>query len=103
MKNLSYEEFKIVVSSKTPVLIEFWSPACFACDKAESYLLKLENAYKNKINIAKININDFVDLIEMYSVSKLPTFILFKETKELMRVVGFGNGDLLEREIRKCF
>ena len=103
MKNLSFEEFKVAIDSVLPVLIEFWSPACFACDKAEPYLIKLENAYKSKFTVAKTNINDAVQLVDMFSISKLPTFILFKETKELMRVVGFGNGDLLEREIRNCF
>lgn len=101
MKNLTLEEFNSSIKSFVPTFIEFWSPLCTVCMKAEGFLNKLEQAYKDKIVLAKINIDDSVQLNEIYSINKLPTFILFKNSIELVRVTGFKNEIELERAIRQ--
>jgi len=83
-----------------PVLIEFWSPLCTVCDKAEVFLEKLQKSYKSKFVVAKINIDNANELIEKYSIAKLPTFILFKGSDILTRCVGFKEGLELEKLIR---
>jgi thioredoxin-like negative regulator of GroEL len=100
MKDLSLEEFEETIKSSTSTLIEFWSPACFACIDAETFLLKLEQAYKNRCNLAKVNVEQS-DLIATYNLIKLPTFILFKNSVELARVTGYKNKENdIERIIR---
>jgi thioredoxin 1 len=101
MKSLSLEEFNLAIKSFVPILIEFWSSSCLVCEVAERYLEKLGQAYQNKIVLARINIDCLLQIIELYSISKLPTFILFKNSIELMRVTGFKNEFELEKAIRK--
>jgi thioredoxin-like negative regulator of GroEL len=115
VKNLTLEEFNSLIhlyvplksapfarkQSFVPILIEFWSPLCTVCIKAESFLNKLEQAYKGKIILAKINIDNSAQLNELYSINKLPTFILFKNSVELVRVTGFKNEIELEKAIRQ--
>ena len=86
MKDLSLEDFEVAIRSFMPLIIEFWSPLCTVCDKAEVYLEKLQNAYKNRISVAKINIDNANELILKYSIDKLPTFILFKCSDRLLNV-----------------
>jgi thioredoxin 1 len=100
MKDLTLEEFKTQIKSVVPIIIEFWSPLCSVCDKAEEYLEKLHYAYKNRISVAKINIDNASSLIEQYSIKKLPTFILFKNSEILTRTYGFKDGLELEKLIR---
>jgi thioredoxin 1 len=101
MKSLTYDEFENTIKSFVPVLVEFWSPVCTVCEKAEVYLRKLEQVYQNKITITRINIDSATQLIDIYSIRKLPTFVIFKNSIELARVVGFKNEIELEREVRK--
>lgn len=100
MKNLSFKSFEEVIKSNTPTLIEFWSPTCFSCIDAEKFLLKLEQAYENRCNLAKVNIEQG-RLITTHNLTKLPTFILFKNSVELARVTGYKNKENdIERIIR---
>jgi thioredoxin 1 len=100
MKKLNYEEFNISISSLSPILIEFESSLCSVCEKANLFLKKLENAYNNKIIISKINIDEQISLISTYSLIKIPTFIFFKNSLELTRIVGFKDGIEIERFLR---
>lgn len=98
MKNSSYSEFKLLISELT--LVEFWEQSCIPCQHAEKYLEILQHAYQGKCNIIKINILEEAHLIEIFSITKLPTFILFRNSVEIERVLGFKNKDLVEKMIR---
>jgi thioredoxin 1 len=99
MNNLNNEgELKQVVSIGAPVLLEFWSSSCSSCVEAEKFLLKLEQIYNKKCSFIKISIDQATQLIDQYSISKLPTFILFNNSVEQVRIVGFKNK---EKEIEK--
>lgn len=101
MKSLTSEEFNSEIQSFIPVLIEFWDVSCKICAKAEIFMNKLEQAYKGKLFIAKINLADALVLLDLYSVSKLPTFILFRSGRELTRSIGFRDEITLEKTIRE--
>jgi thioredoxin-like negative regulator of GroEL len=100
MKKLTFDELQTSIKSFIPTLVEFWSPVCNVCEKAEKYLEELEYAYQNKIHVSKINVNDELQLLELYSIRRIPTFVLFKNSIELARTVGFKDGNDLEKVIR---
>jgi len=100
MKELTLEEFYTAINSPILVLIEFWSRQCIYCEKAEEYLIELEQAYKVRIIIAKVNVEMIFQLASMYSISRLPTFILFKNSIEVTRIIGYKNKNDIERLIR---
>jgi len=97
MKNLTAIELKDFISSLS--LIEFFSEECYACFLAESFLVELEKAYENKCKIAKLNVIEHKQIISVYNINKLPTFVLFNNFKELNRGVGFRKSDI-EKMIR---
>jgi thioredoxin-like negative regulator of GroEL len=101
MIDLNQEAFNRQI--KEFALIEFWSSACSVCDKAEVYLDKLVKAYGSKIFIAKTNLDKTAQFIETYSISKLPTFILFRNSLEIARIQGFRNEQDIEKMIRQHF
>jgi len=100
MKQIDKKEFEKTIAMKVPVLIEFWSSSCIACDKAETFLKKLNEVYRSKVIIAKIDVLNNLDLVKKYDVLKVPTFILFKDSNELHRIVGFKNDVEFEKQIR---
>jgi thioredoxin 1 len=103
VKSLTLEEFNLAIKSFVPILIEFWSQLCTACENAEQYLEKLELVYRGKMIVARVDINNLSlnQLNDVYSINKLPTFILFKNSIELVRVTGFRNEIELEKAIRQ--
>lgn len=67
-------------------MIEFFSENCAPCKILEPILNEIEK--ENKVTIAKINIDNNKDLIEVYDISSVPT-ILFLD----------GKGNILDRKI----
>ena len=90
-----------VVQSKTPVLVDFWAPWCSPCKLAEPVLEELSETYKDKVSIAKLNVDENQATSEKYSVMSIPTTILFKSGQEIGRQIGFAGKQAFEDLIKK--
>lgn len=90
MLELTKETFKDeVLESPVPVLVDFWATWCGPCQMmlpiVEQVSKKLDPA---KAKIVKVNADDQAELAEEYAVMSIPTFILFKDGKEVERLSG---------------
>jgi thioredoxin 1 len=89
------------LKSDIPVMLDFWSFKCPACEQANVFLLKLEEAYKDKIKIIKVNVEQEFELTKRFMIGSIPTFIFFKNEQIQSRIIGFKGQAVLEKEIRK--
>lgn len=87
-----------VLFSDIPVLLEFWSTECIACEKANPYIVELENCYK--IKVVKIDSSVVTKKVVEYGITKLPTFIIFDRGKIIARIEGLLNKYQIEKELR---
>lgn len=86
---LNSENFESeVLKSSIPVLVDFWTEWCGPCKMMTSIIEELSSEYKDKIKIAKLNLDEAEDIAAQLGIMSIPTFILFNQEKEISRLSG---------------
>ena len=77
-----------VLDSETPVLVDFWAEWCVPCHMVSPVVEEIGLEKGADLKVAKLNIDENPDATRRYGVMSIPSLILFKEGKEVARVVG---------------
>ena len=77
-----------VTKSDKTVLIDFWASWCGPCRMMSPVIDQIAEEMGDSIKVGKINIDEERDLAIQYDVMSIPTFIVFKNGKEVNRSVG---------------
>lgn len=79
---------KEVILSPKPVLVEFGAEWCGPCRQMEPILEQLADEWQNKLSLAKVDVDESVDLVMKFQVMSVPTLILFVNGEPCQRVSG---------------
>ncbi len=86
---LTDEQFeKEIKSSDAPVMVDFWAGWCGPCKMMAPIVNELADDYKGKVKIAKLNVEENQSVASQLGVMTIPTFIFFKDGREVSRLSG---------------
>lgn len=88
IKTTDYNFQKDVLQSSKPVLVDFFADWCSPCKVIAPALEEIAAQLKEKLTIAKINIDDNPNTPQNYGVRGVPTLMLFKNGQVAATKVG---------------
>ena len=90
---------KEVLNSEIPVLVDFWAEWCMPCRMIAPVVDELSEDYKGKVKFAKVNVDNNTQLATNLQILSIPLLILFKNGKEVTRIVGANPKEAIQKEI----
>ncbi|MDD4363278.1 MAG: thioredoxin [Atribacterota bacterium] len=79
---------KEVLDSTIPVLVDMWAPWCMPCKMVAPAVEKIAQENSGKIKVCKVNVDNNQTIAAKHNIQGIPALLIFKEGKEVDRIVG---------------
>ena len=90
-----------IVKSDLPAMVDFWAEWCGPCKTVGPVVEELALEYKDKIKIAKMNVDENRETPAKFGIRNIPTLILFKGGEVAQTIVGAYPKSHLDGELKK--
>lgn len=80
---------KEVLESDIPVVVDFWAEWCGPCKMLSPVLDEVSNDLAAKVKFVKVNVDENPVLSPQYSISSIPSVLIFKKGTVVEKLVGF--------------
>jgi thioredoxin 1 len=98
IKKLTEETFEKEVQNGV-TLVDFFADWCGPCRMLAPVLEKVAKDVQGKATIAKLDIDHAQKIASSFQVTSIPTLILFKDGKEIGRLIGLRDADAVKQFI----
>ena len=87
--NVTDENFEDeVIGSELPVLVDFWAVWCGPCRMVAPFVEQIAEEYKDRLKVAKLNVDENQSVPAKYGIMSIPTLLLFKGGELQETIVG---------------
>ena len=87
--------------NKPLAVVDFFAEWCMPCLMMSPVIEELAEKFKGKIDFCKVNIDDNSEITEKFKVMSVPCLVIFKNGKEVDRIVGAMPANVLEDKLKK--
>ena len=77
-----------VIDSDKTVVVDFWATWCGPCRMVAPVLDEIAGEHKDKITVAKLDIDVNQQTAQRYQVMSIPTMIVFQNGRPVKQIVG---------------
>ncbi|MDR4508065.1 MAG: thioredoxin [Candidatus Brocadiaceae bacterium] len=77
-----------VTKANIPVLVDFWATWCGPCKQLAPVIQELAKEYAGKAKIGKLDTEENSSIPTKFGITAIPTVIIFKNGKEVSKMVG---------------
>ena len=96
MKDINDSEFSdFIKNSDKPVLVDFWAPWCAPCRGLLPIIEDISKEMSDKIEVAKINVDQYTVIAKQFSIKSVPTLLIFKDGNLIAQKSGACTKTLL--------
>ncbi len=88
--HVSDETFeKEVLQSPQPVLVDFYADWCGPCRALAPIVEEIAHELNSKLKVVKLDVDQNQETAMQYGVQSIPTLLIFKNGKEVERLIGY--------------
>lgn len=80
--------FNDIINKEQPVLVDFYADWCGPCQTMMPILKEVKDTLGESVSILKINIDKNQSIATRFQVRGVPTFMLYKNGKQVWRQSG---------------
>lgn len=81
------QEIDVAINQDEITVLLFSAPWCGDCVFADTFMENVVNKYSN-VNFLYVNRDDFIDFCQVLGIMGIPSFVAYKQGKEIGRFVS---------------
>jgi thioredoxin 1 len=81
-------KFSEIINQEKPVLVDFFAEWCGPCQTMSPILKEVKDTLQDQVAILKIDVDKNQAIAAKFQVRGVPTFVLYKQGKQVWRQSG---------------
>ena len=89
-----------VERSPVPVLVDFWAGWCGPCRMIAPIIEQLAQELSGKVRVGKLDVDENQASAARFRVQSIPSLLVFKDGKEVDRILGMQSKEAILQRLR---